>query len=149
MGLFSLLFGEPRNPPARAEMALLVEYANLVEGIGVEALVRGVDVKLLPADKNQLMEIMAKVSINSRTNTILNSDDLPKLYGALAFFFSPEELNLLNGARSIESNIQQGMAVPDDEVVIHTEGMALLSDAHNQLIAAKRDLKIHAASLCT
>ena len=147
MGLFSLLFGNPKNLPSRADMALLVEYANLVENIGAEVLVLGVEAKLLPANKNQLMETMAKVSISSKTNAILRSDDLPKLYGALAFFFSPEELNLLSETRCIESNIQQGLVVSEDDNEIQADGIALLSNAHNRLITAKNDLKIHAASL--
>lgn len=147
MGLFSLLFGKPNKPPTRAEMALLVEYANVVEGIGVEELARGVDFVLLPGSKEHLMEIMARVSLSSWTDVALKSDDLPKLYGALAFFFSSEELTLLDEARDIEANILEGLNVSEDDNVTYAEGMSLLSEAHDRLVSAKEDLKVHAASL--
>ena len=147
MGLFSLLFGKPKNPPNRAEMALLVEYANLVEGVGAEELVQGVDVALLPGSKEQLMEVMAKVSLRPWTAAVLKSDDLPKLYGALAFFFSSDELILLGEAKDIEANILAGLDVSEDDNVTYAEGMSLLSDAHNRLVSAKEGLKAHAASL--
>ncbi len=147
MGLFSLLFGTPKNSPTHAEMALLVEYATLVEGVGAEDLVQGVDVALLPGSKEQLMEVMAKVSLRPWTGAVLKSDDLPKLYGALAFFFSSDELVLLGEAKEIEAKIVAGLEVSEDDNLTYARGMNLLSGAHDRLVSAKEDLEAHAASL--
>lgn len=126
---------------------MLVEYANLVESIGTENLVRGVDEARLPATKAQLMEAIARVSLIPWTGAVLRSDDLPKLYGVLAFFVSPDDLAILQKTRVIEACALDGFDVSEEEEVTHGRGVSLLSEAHNRLTRAPEDLRNHAASL--
>lgn len=147
MGLFSLFFGRPRNAPSRKEMALLVEYANLVESVGPENLARGVAEARLPATKAQLMETIARLSLIPWSGAVLRPDDLPKLYGVLAFFFSPEELALVQRTREIGARASDGLDVSEEEEATRARGMTLLSEAYDRLTRALEDLRSHAASL--
>lgn len=146
MGLFSILFDKPKKP-AREEMVLLVEYANLAEGIGIEGISRGVDVALLPCSKDRLQEIIARVSLSPLSGLVLKQNDLSRLYGLLAFFFASEELTLLDKARDIEAILQEGLSVSTDDNLTCQEGVSLLLEAQDHLFSAEGDLKAHAGSL--
>lgn len=78
---------------------------------------------------------------------VLKSDDLIKLYGLLAFFFSGEDLDLLQTARDIETNILNGIQVSAEDHAKYVKGIGLLSEAHEYLLSAKETLAVHASSL--
>ena len=70
MGLLSSLFGPPKPRPTPAEMALLAEYARLAESIGIESLVQGVDLALLPTSREHLKEIIGKATLFRTGRTV-------------------------------------------------------------------------------
>ena len=147
MGLLSSLFGPPKPRPTPAEMALLAEYARLAESIGIEALVQGVDLALLPASREHLKEIIAKATFSAWAGIALKPDDLEKLYGCLAFFLSSDQLTLVEEARAIEARIHADQDVAEAERRKYEEGIRLLADAHEQIVAARSNLQAHAATL--
>ena len=147
MGLLSSLFGPPKPRPTPAEMALLAEYARLAESIGIESLVQGVDLALLPTSPEHLKEIIAKATFSAWAGIVLKPDDLEKLYGCLAFFLSPDQLTLVEEARAIEARIHAGQDVAETEHRKYEDGIRLLADAHKQIVAARSNLQSHAATL--
>ncbi|MBX3648752.1 MAG: hypothetical protein KF766_13885 [Rhodocyclaceae bacterium] len=147
MGLFSSLFGTSRPRPTSAEMGLLAEYARLAEEIGIESLVQGVDLALLPTSREHLKEIIAKATLSAWAGIVLKPDDLEKLYGCLAFFLSPDQLILVEEARAIEARIQASQDVAGAESRKYEEGIRLLANAHEQIVAARCNLQAHATSL--
>jgi hypothetical protein len=147
MGLLSKLFSRRSATFSHFELQHLNEYAQLAESIGIEEIACGVDAALLPADKTQLKETIAKVSLSSWTRIVLKPDDLVKLYGLLAFFFSCEELDIIHAARDIETNILNGAEVSALDHAMHTAGLDLISEAHEYLLEAKDALAVHADSL--
>lgn len=56
-------------------MALLTEYARLAESIGVESLVQGVDLALLPTSREHLKEIIAKATFSAWAGIVLKPDE--------------------------------------------------------------------------
>ena len=147
MGLLSSLFGTSKPRPTPAEMKLLAEYARLAESIGIESLVQGVDLALLPTSREHLKEIIAKATFITWANIVLKPDDLEKLYGCLSFFLAPEELAVVEKARDIEARIHDGQDVREAGYRTHALGIKLLADAHEQMVSAKSNLQAHAASL--
>ncbi|MCZ2115163.1 MAG: hypothetical protein LC131_15245 [Anaerolineae bacterium] len=147
MGLLSSLFGTSRPRPTPAAMALLAEYASLAEKIGVKSLVQGVDLTLLPTSREHLKEIIAKATFSAWAGIVLKPDDMEKLYGCLAFFLSPDQLTLVEEARVIEVRIQAGQDVAETEHRKYEEGISLLADDHEQIVAARSNLQAHAATL--
>lgn len=147
MGLFSWLLGRSTKTPSREQMAAFVEYANLLEAMGIEQVARGLDVMLLPASREELEDAIARVSLSRWSGVVLKATDLPTAYGLLAYFFPAEELATIDAARTIEERIANGEeVVPEDESILSGR-VGLLAVAFDDLNAAKERLQAHAAAL--
>jgi carbamoylphosphate synthase large subunit len=65
MGFLSSLIGRAPTP-SRFALDLLVQYAYLVEMIGMDMILEGVEATLLAADKDKARDIIAKASLHMR-----------------------------------------------------------------------------------
>lgn len=146
MGLFSALFGTAKKP-SQEEMKMLVQYAQLAEKLGTEQICRGLDENLLPTNKDRLRETIALVSLHPFGGLALKSDDLTKLYGMLEFFVRSDELNMINAARTLSSEIENEADATPEQVRTFEAGMGILQNALEELHKATTKLKKHAASL--
>jgi hypothetical protein len=146
MGFLSALFGTA-NKPSQEEMELFAQYGELVEELGAEEVTRGQDETLLPADKTKLRQTIAQVSLNPLSGLLLDHDDLTKLYGMLEFFVGSDELELIDEARMVASEIENGADATDEQIRTFEAGMGILQNALEEFQKAAEKLKQHAASL--
>lgn len=142
MGFFSFLLNTPPSP-SRSDLALLVKYSYLLESLGMDAIFDCVDESMLPADKDQLRTIIAKVSLHKRKTRVLYGTDLPTAYGALAFFLPQDELNLVRKAQEFGENPRPGVPTPLEV----EKSMEVFMKAHNRGLVAEEELAKHAATI--
>jgi len=147
MGLWATIFGKRPDKPSSDEMKLLTAYAQLVEQLGAERIVEGVEIAQLPAGKDELKDIIARVSLSPWTGFVLEGDDLAKLYGLTAFFFTDEDLALFRAARDLDPRIAACEVVSVDDLERYNRGMGLMTAGFKSVSNAAEALKVHAASL--
>jgi hypothetical protein len=138
MGLLSRLFGVPPRP-SRDELQLLVSYSVLLETLGDKSIYDCVSDALLPADKDKLREIIAKVSLHKRETRVLYGGDLVTAYGALAFFVPEEDLLLVKKIQ----NSRRGVPTPTEV----ERGMHTFMEAHQRALVAEEELRRHADAI--
>ena len=146
MGLLARLFARPPRP-SRSDLALLTAYAHLLESIGTERLVRGVDESRLPAPKERLREIIARVWLDPRMRAVPWCDDLRRAWGGLHYFFPRPELARIEAIERIARAEAVGEPIPEADRARAEEALALLRAAHDGLLRAASDLDRHAAEL--
>jgi len=137
------LFSSKQKRVSLHELEMLAAYARLAEQLGPETISRGVDAALLPAGKNELRDIIARVFRQRSMTRKLKPDDLTRLYGMLELFLPQEDIEKICAARALEG--ADTLAESEHQVV--DIGLSVLERAVHEFHNAGEKLRSHAASL--
>jgi hypothetical protein len=139
-------FGLPEEISSE-DWNVVIAYAHLAEGIGIEKLSRGVDEALLPASKDRLRHTLALASRSRRRTRDLKPDDLPKLYGCLDLFLPKVELDAIAAALAIEEALED-RAPTEQELELMEAALSNYEKAAAGSLRAAERLQAHAKSIC-
>ena len=142
-----MVFGLKKRKPNSSELALLTDYAYLLEAIGETEAGLGLPESLLPADRFTLQSIIARASIYKGLAGALKKDDLRKLYGGLYLFFPDEVFASIRAARAIAERVDDERLLTKQEVAEIELSLSVLTGALAQLKNADQTMRAHAASL--
>jgi len=125
----------------RREIKLLGKYARLAEHLGTEAISQGVDAQLLPADKATLRDIIIRAAQQPAMVRKLQAEDLPKLYGMLAFFLEPRDLEAVRAAASLAAAGDHTATLSESEQQILADGSTVQARAVHAFHESSRWLR--------